>query len=870
MNQVCRGERLYRALLRFLPAEFRREASRELIEVFREGYERARRSRPDARLVFWSRTVVDLILTLATEWSSVIRARRGEHRSVRWTMDVRLAWRRIRKAPVQSGIVIGTLGIGIAAPITIGVLHKDIIMAPLPYSSPDRLMRLAEVDENGRSWWPSFPNARDWREHATVLEGVAVLDIPKVRPVVLDRHAVQAPVARLGLRSLETLGVEPARGRGFLADEHHPGGPAVAIISWEFWHGVLNAEPLAGLTLTVGREQYDVVGALPPSFRVVGDAGFWTDAAVWLPLERFDDLGGRQSHGYHVIGRLPSGVSLDRAQQEMGLLAARLRESHGEPTQAHTVGVAPLDDYVLRDIRAPLRLLFYGGVVVMIVTCVNLATTLLAAGLERTREFAVRTALGAGRGTLVRQLLIESAVLAVPGSVLGLALTASVLQLLRTARVASIPRLDTVSVDPVSIGVAVAVGIAVSAIAALVPAILLSDANTGARLRTHGITYASKRHTRTWQGFIVAQVALTLVLLFGSGLLLRSFRAALDVPLGYDPTDVIAVHVSLPETRYREPAASIAYYDRVLDQLRALPGVEAVGMASLPPYVTQARITPVGERPDGGYMFAAHRIVDLGYFSAIGIPIVRAGPARLPAGEAMVDAGIMRELAADSMSSGTSVTLWGTSLRIAGVVGSVREWNQEMGAIGAVYVDYRAAQTHLLEMHIMVRTTVPFRTLPRIQRLLQSHDPLVPFRTSLLEQDTRASLADREMLMGISSAFGLLTLFLAAIGVYSVVAVTVHRRRQEMRIRLVLGANPQTVRRHMIMDGLRPTIVGLGIGTLVTIPAARTMESLLFAVSALDPLTLSATAVLLFGIATAAAYAPTWRAVRVKPTVSGE
>jgi predicted permease len=889
-RRCARAERHYRRLLRLLPPELRRRAGDDMVATFRGRFRRHQAAGRWARSRFWARMIADVLVTAAAERAGrPSRIRRGgvlagllprgggggrpfPRRGVMLPSrdGLRPGIRRLLQEPLRTAALSTTLGIGIGAAVIMLALVQGVLLRPLPFAEPQRLVRMLEVDDNGGTWWPSFPNFGDWREHNDVFDGIVAVDSPRIRPVLYGDQAWRLPVGRVSRGFFTVLGVPLARGRGIAAEENAPGGAATAVVSRSFWNDRLGGRPLEELTVTVGKDRYRVVGVVDSGFRFLGNGGVWTGADVWLPLERDDDLGGRRSHGYHVIGRVRTGVDLQRARGEVNLLAARLRAAAGEPTHAHGVRLTPLQDVVVSRVRQPLRLLTWAAVLVLLVASFNLAGALLASGMGRGPELAVRRALGATRGDLAWQLLVESALLAVPGALLGIAIAWLGLRLLQLTPAEAVARVGSVSLDPGTVVTALGVALAAALVGGAAPALTLSADAYGNSLHRRGA--GDVREGRAWQIFVAAQVALTMVLLSAGGLLIRSFNEARLTDLGYEPESVLAVAVSLPESRYPEAGSRRAFYERAIPALRALPGVTAVGVTNVLPHVTQQLIggTYRPENP-GNWMFAGFRTVNEGYFEALGIPRLRGGFAESdPAGGAavVVDRSVAEGLfgSADPLGEDLGTGMLGRSLRVVGVVEAVREWDMSFDAVGTLYVDYRTQPELLLDAFLLVKTDVAATsTVAMVRRELAGVDPMVPVQTSSLEVMVGRTLADRRLVLGIALAFALVTLGLAAVGVYSIVAFATRRRRREVGIRLALGARQSGVCRTMLGHGMPPVVAGLLAGAVAAAPVGWLMRSQLVGVRPHDPIALAAAFLLLAVTATLAAYLPARAASRGDP-----
>jgi predicted permease len=875
--------RAYRVLLRALPAAFRKEAGPEVVEVFEDGLRAAAKRGRVASFRFLARALLDIAVTGWYEWrgsgeEAMDQETGGSEASgrrlrwSRWSPDVKQAFRHVVRKPARGLIGPLTVGVGIGATVLVFVLVRGIVLRPLPFPESDQLVRLTEVDENGRSWWPSYPNLVDWRENGDFLEGVAAASVATVEPLQTGEESVRASVGTLSRGFFEVVRADAQVGRLFTAAENAAGGEAVAVVSWSFWRGVLGSVPLDDVQLGIGGESYTVIGVLNPSFRFLGEAGAWSDASVWVPMERNPPAWRRTSHGYHVVARLRDDVGLSQARIRMNALAERLAAEHGEPTHAMTVRMTRLHDEVVASVRRPLALLLGGALIVFFVACFNLAAMLMADGLSRTRELSVRLALGATRIDLFRNLLSHAAVLAVPGAVLGALFAWSGLAAIRGAGARSFPRLDEVTVDVTLVLLAGGAAALFAIIAGVIPAFVLPAREVEVGLRSHRTATASRGSRGIWSSFVAGQVALTVTLAFACGLLARSFAAALRVDLGYSARNVLTVDIALPESSHAEVARQMAYWQTALDRVRAVPGVGAASLTNILPHETSALVSGTSaENAPEQLRFGGVRLIDSEYFRVMEIPLVTSEATTTWAsepGSVLVDRSLADHLWPGRNAVGHRVHngfLEGPAV-VTGVVGSVKEWDQTDVPYGAVYIDYRAVPERARAMHMVLRTAVPAETvIADVRRVLTDLDPRVPVTIESLESRVRDSLDSRRLLLGITLAFSLSALLLAGIGVYAIVAFVVARGRKESGIRLVLGAPAGRVRRGALSQGLRPALLGLGLGTALTPVAGSLLETQLFRVRSFDPLVLALTIAVLGSAAMIGAWLPARRATRFEP-----
>jgi predicted permease len=781
-------------------------------------------------------------------------------------MQLWWAVRHVLRRPTRAVVCSLALGLGIATAV-IGVeLVRGILLRPLPFPNADRLVRLIEVDEGGRRWWPSYPNIVDWRTYGSnIFDAVGASEVPAPKPVIWDGQAQQLSVSSFTRGLVEALEVQPAVGRSFTAGENAPGGPPVALLSWGFWQSALGGAPIDELSFTIGTELFSVVGVLPPEFRFFGEMAAWSSADMYLPMERSSNLGPRGSHGYHTVARLRVDLPLARAQQEMATLARDIRETHGEPTQAHTVSLTPVREEVLSGVRPALQLLLATAGMLLLVACLNVGGTLLADGLRRDRELAIRMALGARRGHLHMQLLLEALTLAVPGALIAVVLTGVTVRMLRSASIRTLPRLDELSVDVGTLLIACAVALLAAMLAGIVPALLLSARDVGNRLRgSMGLT-AARSNQRIWRGFIIGQTALTMVLLFGSALLGRSLFQALNVPLGYQPEDVVAFGITLPESRYADGARRIPFYERVLEEVRGSAGVQAVGLTSFLPNDMGSYTSGTGKKQDELEVHAAYRLVDSGFFEAIRL----SAPSDLTivGSQAWIDAALVSRLFGDDPALGARIYngYHPDFVTVAGVVGSIREW-QMLEPVPAVYVDFRTRPDAIARMQLLVRSERPAPEIAsEVRRIVNAIDPLVPLTSDALESHITRSMANRALIFGIIAVFAIVGLCLAAVAVYALVTFAVQSRRREVAIRMSLGAAPLQVHTVIARYGLLPALTGVLAGLALTFPAGTFLRAQLFNVKPHDGVALGAATVLLLITSMIAAAVPAHAASRTDP-----
>lgn len=865
-------EWIYRRLLRLLPPESRADAEPELLDIFRARLARARAEGVGAVVRLWGAAFVDVIRTAigdrrAAPTDFITQGDRFMplRRTVR---DIALALRNVLRAPTAPALAILTLALGLAASLVAFVLVRDVLMRPLPFQQPERIVRLIEISNDGRGFWPSYPNCADWRTtFRPVFDELGCAGPNRPAPVIVGGRAVKATVAPASRGLFDALGVQPSIGRLFADDESRRHGAPAALVSASFWRNVLDAQPLGALAITVGDAVSPVVGVLPDDFAFLGDGGAWSRADVWTPLEREPNLGGRTSHGYHTVARLRNGVTLEQARAEMPRLSDTLKAEHHQATNADSVSLRSLTDVVTAPAREPLTVLVWAAATVLLVACLNFSATVLARGLGQQRFLRLRLALGASRADLIRLVLAESLALAIPAVMIGIGLATIAIRWLAASSGGALPRVDTLSLDANAALAAVATAFVCALLAGLAPAVALSARALTGGLEGRGAVGPSRATGRVWGAVVAAQMALTLVLLVATGLLGRSLIEAADVDLGYRTEGVAVVELTMPASRYADRDRRIALVRAVVDAVRNVPGVESVGVSSQLPTVTSAMMsdTRIDGRTDAAVM-SALRLVDDGYFQTLGIPL-RSRIADLRAGAAYVDETVASRLWKYDSPVGAALHHGAADgvLRVDGVAGAVREWDQGTEPYGTVYASWVDQPDLPLTMYVYARGTRADRH--QIEVAAARIDPLVPAIATALATATAEPLRGRRLLVIVAIVLAAIACTLAFGGTYAIVMHTVRQRLREAAIRLALGATTANVRASFMRTGLVPAGAGLIVGIAGLKPAESLVSAQLFHVRPGDPLVLAAAVAALAIAAGLAVLLPTRRATHVNPTV---
>jgi putative ABC transport system permease protein len=807
--------------------------------------------------------------------------------------DLRQAIRLLRLNPGFAALAIVTLALGIGACVTMFSIIYGVLMRPLPYPQPERVVALWEVSQTGGTMAVAWPNFIDWREQSRTLDGLAAY-AGQPTTVLGGRESVRAAVYSVTDDFLKVLRVMPRLGRPFSEADHRPGAEPVAIVSDEFWRRVLGGDDGgAGAdlsrtprTVTVGSHVAQVIGVMPPGF------AYPSEAAVWLPANLDPGKGARTAHNFQVIGRLADGQSLESVRTEMSAIGMHLKAMYGKDENAEAIQVLELRDRLVGTSRTPLQVLMGAVLLVLLIACANLANTLLASGMKRRREIAVRSALGASRARLVRQLLIENLVLATAGGLGGLLLSVVLLPTLLTLAPTTLPRLGDVHIDARVAAFAIVLTLCTVLLFGLLPALQTARADLREVLADAARGSSAPRSARMRALLITAQVAVAFVLLVGSGLLIKSLGAVLSQPLGFDPSNTLTMEIALPNTTYPDDAQVLAFYDRLLEATRKLPGVEQAGVSNIIPLT--------GFSPNGTFAVtggpeatgnAIYQVTEAGYFQTMRIPLLagRLFDSRdAPDGEhaAIVSKGLAERYWPGRSALGQRIRPLGmdrygaTWLTVIGVVGDVKPRDLTRASYPQIYVSGWQRPQRMRYTYLIVRAaangggtsasasnTAAAQTAA-VQTVLHAIDPDVPPKFATFNAIVATNVADRRFTVQILSTFGVLSLLLTAIGIYGVLAYTVTQRTPEIGIRMALGATRAAVVQLVLKNAFRSIAIGLTAGAIGAWLLTGTIRSFLFNVQAADPLVAVSAVLSLLAAAAAAAAVPAWRATRVDPQVS--
>jgi putative ABC transport system permease protein len=792
--------------------------------------------------------------------------------------DIRYAIRTLAANPGFTVAAVLTLALGIGANTAIFTVVYGVLLKPLPYGNPDRLVRISET-RHGGAWNVSYPNYLDWRARNHVFEDMAIFNTYGKVIIPGDGTASETfPSGTCETGMLSLMGVPAARGRLFATDEKDAAKPPVAVITDTVWKTRFGGNPeVVGQAVRMDEDEVTIVGVLPPGIRPF-------DVDVWFPhrssLMSAMQLDRANHPGFGVIARLRPGVDARSAQREMSNIASALEREYPASNRDMGVLVKPMLDAVAGGIKPTLRLLTAAVGVLLLIACANVANLLLAKGLRRERETSIRSALGASRARLVRLFLIEGLALGTGGALAGLLLAGWGVRLLRGVPGLALPRSTDVAIDPHVLGFAAGLAVATAALFALAPAVQLSRVDLMRVLRQAGTGDGSgAKSARLRSALVFVEVALLVVLLAGAALMQRSLANLASVNTGFDADRILSVPLQQLQGRFGSDDAVVGFSDRLLATVKSNPAVEAAAMAWPFDYTgfTWAPNVNLPDRPfePGREPVAQTAAVTPGYFRAMGIPIVRGrdfGPDEHSGTPVSV---IVNQTFATRFFPGEDPLGKRVSamripqmqnMTVVGVVGDTRRGGMLMGFTPEIYVAY--AQFPQSGATVVVRAAGgdPLALSKDVKARVGAVDSSVAVGTMRRVSDQLArTYGDRRALSWLLSVFAVLALGLTVLGIASVVSFTVAQRVPEIGVRIALGANRADVVRLIVVGSLYPVIGGGVTGLLTLVPLSRAFKSYLFGISAGDPTSLAAVAVVLLLSAVAAAYVPARRASSIDP-----
>jgi putative ABC transport system permease protein len=798
--------------------------------------------------------------------------------------DLRYGFRMLARNPGFTVVAVLTLALGIGANTAIFSVVNAVLLRPLPYHDPESLVMVWETDSNRNvnEEWVSPPNFLDWSSQNRVFQHMAAFTVRSFNlsgveePQRLEGYRVSASLFPL-------LGVEPALGRAFQSDEDRFGGLRVVLLSHGLWQRRFGADPqVIGRTLTLNDESVTIMGVMPPGFSFPG-----READLWVPMAfTATDKSTRGGHYLRVVGRLQPGITLDQAQAEMNTIARRLEREYPASNTGAGVNLVSLHEAVVSDVQPTLLVLLGAVGFMLLIVCANIANMLLARAVMREKEIAIRTALGAGRRRIVRQLLTENLLLALLGGVVGLLLALWGLDLLLLLNPGTIPRLEETSIDTQVLGFALGISLLTGIVFGSVPAMRVSSPDLNETLKEGGRRPAGASRHRLRSFLVLSEVALTLVLLIGAGLMINSFLRLQSIDPGFNPDNLLTMRVDLPGSKYAALHQRSMFYEQVLRNVESLPGVRSAGVISRLPLASQGGsvgLTIEGQLAPraGEEQGANYRVISPSYFRTMGTPLLKGRDfseqdTREAPRVVMINQAMARRYWPDKDPIGKRLKLGRVSsnnpwLTVVGVVGDLRQFELSTKPRPEIYLPY--AQLHMFwaaPRALVVRTASdPMGVVAVVRGEIWAVDEDQPVSNIMsMEQVISESVAKPRLYSVLMGLFGAVALVLAAIGIYGVISYTVSQRTHEIGIRMALGAQPRDIFRLVVGQGMGLVLIGVGIGLAASLALTRFLESMLFGVSATDPATFAGVTLLLAAVALLACYIPARRATKVDPLIA--
>jgi putative ABC transport system permease protein len=802
--------------------------------------------------------------------------------------DFRFGLRILLRNPGFALAAIVVLGLGIGANTAIFSIVNAVLLRPLPYQDASRIMQVWHVPPAksfpGMSLFSVSPaNYLDWQSQNRSFEQMAAYGFDSFnvgggeRPEAI-RSAAVAP------EFFSVLRVQPVLGRTFSVEEDRPGHGHVVILGHTVWRDHFAADPgIVGRNVLLDGQAYTVVGVMPPKFK------FPDWAELWVPLAWTNEKRAvRGNHNYLVIGRLRPDVAVQQAKADLGAISARLDQQYPEDDKGWGATALPLREQIVGDVRPALLVLLGAVAFVLLIACANVANLVLAKTLARKKEIAIRTSLGASRAAVLRQILVETLLLSLAGGALGLFLSRFCITLIQKFLADRLPSSTEITLDAPVLVFTVFLALLAGILAGLLPAVRFTRTDVNEALKQGQSRGSSDSGGSSTRGLlVVSEVALSLVLLIGAGLMIRSLLRLSSVQPGFDPNNVLTARLTVPGTKFSSPAAQINFYDQVLRQVRATPGVESAGLIdSLPiddggshqPVAVEGQpVVPMADQPEVDV-----RMISPGYLRAMRIPLLRGRDLNAAdvAGRppvVFISESMAKRFWPNENPIGKHITLTffpGVVREVAGVVRDVKQDSlDQTRPVETLYWPLSQLTVPPSEtwrsfgMSLAVRTSAdPASATSGVTSAVHQVDPETPVvGVVTMEGLISASLSPQRFNVLLLGAFAGLALVLAAVGIYSVLAYSVRRRVREIGIRMALGATPSDVLQMVVADGMKPILLGVALGLATAFALSRVVTSLIYGVRATDPLTFAGVALLLVAVGLLATILPAYRATRVEP-----
>jgi predicted permease len=806
-----------------------------------------------------------------------------------WLADFRYGFRALRRSPGFTMGAILVLALGIGANTAIFSIVNAALLRPLPFENSSRLMQIWHVPPAknfpGLSLFSVSPaNYLDWQQQSSSFECMAAYG-----GRTFTFGGTERPEAIMGAavapEFFSVLRARPMLGRTFASEENLLGGSHVILLSYKFWRDHFASDrAIVGRDITINSRPYSVAGVMPESFRFPG----W--AQVWAPLGWSNDQRVvRGNHNYMVVGRLKPGVDIQQAKSELSAISTRLEQQYPEDNKGWGATVVPLREQMVGDIRPALLVLFGAVAFVLLIACANVANLVLARTLARRKEIAIRGALGASRAAILRHILTESVLLSVAGGALGLLLARFGITLLAKVLADRLPPFVAVTLDTQVLAFTLLLSILAGVLAGLIPALRYTRTDVNEALKqgqSRGSSDASGGKMRNV--LVVSEVSLSLVLLIGAGLMLRTLWELRNVRPGFDSANVLTMFLAIPADRFASPSGQLNFFQEVLQRVRALPGVDSAGVIdSLPlssdggshqPFSIEGHpVLPMAEQPEVDV-----RLVSPGYLGAMHVPVVRgrdlndADSAGRP-GAVLISDALARRFWPNEDPIGQHITLTFSPdviREVVGIVGNVKlESLDETRPVDTIYVPLAQITVSPGErwrsfgLTLAVRTSSdPHSATPAVSSAIHQVGPDIPVVDVLSMDDVVAqSMSPEKFNLLLLASFAGLALLLAAVGIYGVLSYTVRRRVREIGIRMALGASHSDVLKMVVADGMKPILIGIGVGLAAALALSRLIASLIFGVQPTDPLTFTAVTLVLISVGILANILPAYLATRIEP-----
>jgi predicted permease len=802
--------------------------------------------------------------------------------------DLRYSFRALRKSPVFTVVAVVALALGIGANSAIFSVVNAVLLRPLPFANPERLLAVQARNEKDGSTSvdESYPNFLDLRAQCQSCEGFAAYS----HATTFLMRPGEEPERERGVETsadlFPMLGAKPAAGRVFTGEDDKPGARRLVVLSYAFWQRSFGGDAkIIGQDIPLGSAPTTVVGVMPPGFKFPVESA---QVDFWMPLAPSlspNDLSHRDYVSLVLLAKTKPGVTPQQAQAEIETISRRLQAQYPETNTALIFFTKPLHEELVGDLRAALLVLLGAVGCVLLIACANVANLLLARAAGRAKEMSIRTALGASRWRIVRQLLTESLLLATLGGALGLLVAMWGVALFASASPADIPRVGEIGLDARVVIFTVVVTLLTGVVFGLAPALQASKTDINETLKEGGRgSGEGVTRSRLRGALVVSEIALSLVLLVGAGLLAQSFKRLMDVQPGFDPANLVTMDVVLRRSRYPEEAQRTQFFKDFVERAKTLPGVKAIGLVD--PLPLNGNFEAWDFQIEGRAPFAPgeqnnadRRIINPDYFQAMNIPLRRgrAFDARDRADATpvvIINETFARRYFAGEEPVGKRLILDGALVsgtrEIVGIVGDVRHAGLDEPASPEFYFPF--TQAPATRLTVVARTTnasdaaMVISSLRGIVRQTDRESPIYNIRR--MDQLLAASVAKRRFNMILLGGFACVALLLAALGIYGVISYTVTQRTHEIGVRIALGAQPADVLRMILRQGMTLALAGIGVGLLGAFALTRVMSGLLFGVSATDPLTFAGVTVLLSTVAFVSCLLPARRATRVDPMIA--